>query len=59
VSRPNKSDIPTWKEDCGCLVDTHSYRKMCPKHEAEHTEIHNRWNSDKIRLESARLNTSD
>jgi hypothetical protein len=55
--RSKKAEPGTWKEDCGCIVDTFRYHRMCSRHQTESDEIHNRWAADKKRLEEARSNS--
>jgi len=54
MTGPRLPKLPEWKEDCGCLVNTYRYVKMCAKHEKENRAIHERWNEDKKRLEKER-----
>lgn len=39
---------------CGCVVTDVRYVSMCPTHEKEHQEIHDRWAAEKIAGEKER-----
>jgi hypothetical protein len=43
------------KEACGCIIDaSERYVSMCPEHEAEWREVHERWNADYKRIKAER-----